>query len=66
VPGGIGFVEGGMIGAFALAGSGVANAVAATVIYRAITCWLMAAVGTGTLVVISRRRATPAKMHDVS
>jgi len=55
-----------MIGAFALAGSGVANAVAATVIYRAITCWLMAAVGTGTLVVISRRRATPAKMHDVS
>jgi putative heme transporter len=66
VPGGIGFVEGGMIGAFALAGSGVADAVAATVIYRAITCWLMAAIGTGTLVVVSRRAAPPAELDPAA
>jgi putative heme transporter len=63
VPGGIGFVEGGMIGAFALAGTNVGDAVAATVVYRAVTCWLMAAVGTTTMVIISRRRATPAELH---
>ncbi|MGH8995645.1 MAG: lysylphosphatidylglycerol synthase transmembrane domain-containing protein [Acidimicrobiales bacterium] len=64
VPGGIGFVEGGMIGAFALAGSGVGDAVAATVIYRAVTCWLMAAVGTVMLVVISRIQPVPAELDD--
>jgi uncharacterized membrane protein YbhN (UPF0104 family) len=51
-----------MIGAFALAGTNVGDAVAATVIYRAVTCWLMAVVGTATMVVISRRRATPAEI----
>jgi hypothetical protein len=55
LPGGIGFVEGGMIGAFALAGSPVGSAVAATVIYRAVTCWLVAAVGSLMLIVIGRR-----------
>lgn len=64
VPGGIGFVEGGMIGAFALAGSGVGNAVAATVIYRVITCWGMAAVGSLMLVLMSRRRPVPAELHE--
>jgi uncharacterized protein (TIRG00374 family) len=61
VPGGIGFVEGGMIGAFALAGAGVGDAVAATLIYRAITAWLMAGVGSITLVVMSHRPAPPAE-----
>lgn len=60
LPGGIGFVEGGMIGAFALTHAGVGNAIAATVIYRAITCWGMAGVGSLTLLVLSRRRAIPA------
>ena len=59
LPGGIGFVEGGMIGAFALAGSPVGSAVAATVIYRAITCWLVAAVGSLMLVVIGRLTPRP-------
>jgi uncharacterized membrane protein YbhN (UPF0104 family) len=59
LPGGIGFVEGGMIGAFALAGSPVGAAVAATVIYRAITCWLVAAVGSLMLVVIGRLTPRP-------
>ncbi|MGH9046661.1 MAG: lysylphosphatidylglycerol synthase transmembrane domain-containing protein [Acidimicrobiales bacterium] len=64
VPGGIGFVEGGRIGAFALAGSSVGDAVAATVIYRAITCWLTAAVGSVTLLVVTRRHATPAELDE--
>ncbi len=62
VPGGIGFVEGGMIGAFALAHAGVGHAVAATVIYRVITCWAMAAVGSLTMLVVSRRRPKPAEV----
>jgi uncharacterized protein (TIRG00374 family) len=64
LPGGVGFVEGGMIGAFALAGSGVGDAIAATVIYRAITWWLVAAVGTGTLVLVSRRDPRPAELES--
>lgn len=62
LPGGIGFVEGGMIGAFALTHSGVGNAVAATVVYRAITCWGMAGVGSLMLLIVSRRRAAPAEL----
>jgi uncharacterized membrane protein YbhN (UPF0104 family) len=37
VPGGIGFVEGGMVGAFALAGTPVGDALLATILYRLIT-----------------------------
>ncbi|HUY61902.1 MAG TPA: lysylphosphatidylglycerol synthase transmembrane domain-containing protein [Candidatus Dormibacteraeota bacterium] len=55
LPGGIGFVEGGMIGAFALAGSGVGDAVVATIAYRVVTSWGVAAVGSLALVVMSRR-----------
>ena len=33
-----------MIGAFALAGAGLADAILATIVYRAITCWLVAAI----------------------
>lgn len=63
LPGGIGFVEGGMIGAFALTHTGIGGAVAATVVYRAITCWAMAAVGSATLLVISRRHPPPARIE---
>jgi len=62
LPGGIGFVEGGMIGAFALAGARVGDAVAATVVYRAVTCWIVAAVGSVLLVIISRRHPPPAAL----
>jgi len=57
VPGGIGFVEGGMVGAFALVGTPAGDALAATVVYRAITCWAVAAVGSLALMVLSRRPA---------
>ncbi len=59
VPGGVGFVEGGMIGAFALAGAGFSGAILATIVYRAITCWLVAAIGSLMLALLSRRSAGP-------
>jgi hypothetical protein len=45
VPGGIGFVEGGMVGAFALAGTPVGDALLATILYRLITTFGMAGLG---------------------
>jgi uncharacterized membrane protein YbhN (UPF0104 family) len=64
VPGGIGFVEGGMVGAFALVGSPAGDALAATVVYRAITCWAVAAIGSVMLVVVERRAAPCAEVTD--
>jgi len=58
VPGGIGFVEGGMVGAFALAGTPVADAVLATILYRLITTVGIAAVGSVVLVHLSRKKST--------
>jgi putative heme transporter len=55
LPGGIGVVEGGMVGAFAVTGTPVGSAFLATIIYRAITSWSVAAVGSIVLIVISRR-----------
>jgi hypothetical protein len=59
VPGGIGFVEGGMVGAFALAGTGVGAAFLATIVYRLITSWGVAAVGSVTLFSLSRNQNPP-------
>jgi len=61
VPGGIGFVEGGMVGAFALVGTAPGPALAAIVVYRAVTCWSVAAVGSLTLVALSHRPARRAQ-----
>jgi uncharacterized protein (TIRG00374 family) len=66
VPGGIGFVEGGMVGAFALVGSPAGDALAATIVYRAITCWAVAAVGSLMLFVIQRRPAPCADPDEVA
>jgi putative heme transporter len=60
VPGGIGFVEGGMIGAFALAGTPTGDAVVATVIYRLITTLGIAGIGTVALFFVNRREPVPA------
>jgi putative heme transporter len=59
VPGGIGFVEGGMVGAFALAGTPVADALLATILYRLITTVGVAAVGSVMLLHLSRKKSTP-------
>ena len=62
VPGGIGFVEGGMIGALTLAGTPAGDAVVATVIYRLVTTLGMAGIGSLALVVVHRRHPTPARL----
>lgn len=63
VPAGIGFVEGGMIGAFALAGAPAGNAIVATIVYRLITSWGIAGVGSVALLVVNRRRPQRARLH---
>jgi putative heme transporter len=57
VPGGIGFVEGGMIGAFALTGTPVGTALLATIVYRLITSVGLAAAGSAMLLYLSRKTA---------
>jgi hypothetical protein len=58
VPGGIGFVEGGMVGAFALAGTPVADALLATILYRLVTTIGVAGIGSVMLVHLSRKKST--------
>jgi uncharacterized protein (TIRG00374 family) len=58
VPAGIGFVEGGMVGAFALAGTAVGVGVLATIVYRLITSLGLAATGSAMLLYLSRQRTT--------
>jgi uncharacterized protein (TIRG00374 family) len=58
VPGGIGFVEGGMVGAFALAGTPVGDALLATILYRLITSLGMAGLGSLMLWHLSRKKST--------
>ena len=59
VPGGIGFVEGGMVGAFALAGTPLGGAILATVLYRLITTVGVAGVGSLMLVYLGRQKSAP-------
>ena len=66
VPGGIGFVEGGMIGALALAGTPPGDAVVATVIYRLVTTLGMAGIGSLALVVVQHRTPTPARLTGIA
>ncbi len=54
LPGGIGAVEGGMVGAFAVTGTPVGAAFLATIVYRFVTSWAVAAVGSVALVLITR------------
>jgi uncharacterized protein (TIRG00374 family) len=58
VPAGIGFVEGGMVGAFALTGTPVGAAFLATIVYRLITSVGLAAAGSVMLLYLSRQRTT--------
>jgi hypothetical protein len=63
LPGGIGFVEGGMIGAFALAGTPAGSAILATVIYRLITTFGMAGIGSAALFLVNRRAPQRAELR---
>jgi uncharacterized membrane protein YbhN (UPF0104 family) len=52
-----------MIGAFALAGTPAGNAIVATVIYRLITCWGVAGVGSLALLIVNHRTPEEAQLH---
>lgn len=62
VPGGIGFVEGGMIGALTVAGTPAGAAVVATVVYRLVTTLGMAGIGSLALIVVHHRAPRPARL----
>ena len=66
VPGGIGFVEGGMIGALTLAGTPAGNAVIATVIYRLVTTLGMAGIGSVALFFVHRMRPAQATLSGAA
>ncbi|MGH9057399.1 MAG: lysylphosphatidylglycerol synthase transmembrane domain-containing protein [Acidimicrobiales bacterium] len=55
LPAGIGVVEGGLVGALSLTGVPVGTALVATVVYRVISYWAMAGIGSAMAVVMSRR-----------
>ncbi len=63
LPGGIGFVEGGMIGAFAATGAPAGPAVIATVVYRLIATFGMAGIGSGALFLVNRRVPRQAELR---
>ena len=66
VPGGIGFVEGGMIGALTLAGTSAGAAVVATVVYRLVTTLGMAGIGSLALVIVHHRTPRPARLSGLA
>lgn len=66
VPGGIGFVEGGMIGALTLAGTPAGDAVVATVIYRLVTTLGMAGIGSLALVAVHRGTPKQARLTGIA
>lgn len=66
VPGGVGFVEGGMIGALTLAGTPAGAAVVATVVYRLVTTLGMAGIGSLALVVVHHRAPRPARLTGLA
>ena len=55
LPGGIGGVEGGMLGALTLTGTPPAAAAAAVIVYRMAGCWAVGAAGTAVATVLARR-----------
>ena len=55
LPGGIGGVEGGMLGALTLTGTASAAAAAAVVVYRVAGCWAIGAAGTAVAAALARR-----------
>ena len=55
LPGGIGGVEGGMLGALTLTGTPPAAAAAAVIIYRVAGCWAVGAAGTAMAAALARR-----------
>ncbi len=61
LPGGLGAVEGGLVGAFDATGVPAGSALAVALVYRIITYWVVAAMGGLELVFLARRPPEPAE-----
>lgn len=59
IPGGIGVLDGSLVGMFVLYGTSATVATAATVVYHAIALWIPAMWGTTAFVVLRRTRSRP-------
>jgi uncharacterized membrane protein YbhN (UPF0104 family) len=59
LPAGLGAVEGGLVGALSLTGTPAGNALVAAVVYRVISYWSVAAIGSVVLVVLTHRSPAP-------
>src|SRR5579875_3618376 len=59
VPGGIGVLDGSMVGMFALYGIAATATTAATIVYHAISLWIPAMWGTAAFVILRRSRNEP-------
>jgi len=63
VPGGIGVLDGSLVGMLALYGVGTTAAAAATVVYHAIALWIPAVWGTIAFIILRRTRRQPLKLR---
>jgi uncharacterized membrane protein YbhN (UPF0104 family) len=63
VPGGIGILDGSLVGALVLYGVGATTATAATVVYHAIALWVPAVWGTIAFVILRRTRRQPLNLR---
>jgi uncharacterized protein (TIRG00374 family) len=64
VPGGIGVLDGSMIGMLVLYGVGGTVATAATLVYHAIALWVPAICGTIAFVVLQKTKARPIVLRN--
>jgi uncharacterized membrane protein YbhN (UPF0104 family) len=63
IPGGIGVLDGSMVGALVLYGAGATPAAAATLVYHAISLWIPAVWGTVAFVMLRRHRGEPLRLR---
>ena len=64
VPGGIGVLDGSMIGMLVLYGMGATVSTAATLVYHAIALWVPAIWGTAAFFVLQKNKKVPVVLHD--
>ena len=63
LPGGIGVLDGSMVGMLVVYGVGITDATAATLVYHAISLWIPAMWGTVAFIVLRRTRRQPLKLR---
>ena len=64
IPGGIGVLDGSVVGMFVLYGTSATLATAATVVYHAIALWIPAMWGTAAFVILRRTRNRPLHLRQ--